>query len=259
MTDAMGQTELAALRARAYGPDADIHSDAAAMARLRQLEEAERGAAGERVSTAHAEAVDAVVVDAATPAGAPWRSPRPEVADPDGFGGSDDFTAPQGPEKWWMQQPRVRIASLLFASAAMLVAAVIVTVSVTAAVMSHDPSVVARLHPDPTGEWPAEAVRSQFSEDSVLYERFEGGAVIVGHPDQNGQPELKCILFTTGTSPFQAAGCAYADLEPFVDFVVGTSGPDGLEAVFPKGTPLRFSLENGVVLVRAGHVVAQLG
>ncbi len=36
--------ELAVLRARAYGPHADIHADAVALARLRELEDAERAA-----------------------------------------------------------------------------------------------------------------------------------------------------------------------------------------------------------------------
>lgn len=37
--------ELSTLRARAYGPDPDIHDDPAALTRLRELEELARGAA----------------------------------------------------------------------------------------------------------------------------------------------------------------------------------------------------------------------
>ena len=274
MTDAMGQTELAALRARAYGPDADIHSDAAAMARLRQLEEAERGAAGERVSTAHAEAVDAVVVDAATPAGAPWRVASPELAESDGFGGSyesDDFATPQTRDTWWMQQPRVRIASLLFAAAAMLVATVIVTVSVTAAVMNHDSSVVARLDPDPTGEWPAGTPSENVGEGAVLYEPFEGGVVVVAKvPGQRilagplnsaapsiTEPELTCMYFTVEEGTFLAGGCAYPGFEPTADLLIGAAGQPSFDTRFPTGTPLRFTLEDGVVVVRAGTVATQ--
>ena len=280
MTDAMGQTELAALRARAYGPDADIHSDAVAMARLRQLEEAERGAAAERVSTAHAQAVDAVVVDAAAPAGALRRAPRLEVADPDGFGGaedvdgsggSDDSATPQVQENWWMQRPRVRIASLLFAAAAMLVATVRVTVSVTAAVMNHDSSVVARLDPDPTGEWPAGTPSENVGEGAVLYEPFEGGVVVVAKvPGQRilagpldsaalsiTEPELTCMYFTVEEGTFLAGGCAYPGFEPTADLLIGAAGQPSFDTRFPTGTPLRFTLEDGVVVVRAGTVATQ--
>ena len=42
MTDVDVDAELAALRARAYGADADIHDDPVALARLRDLEERRR-------------------------------------------------------------------------------------------------------------------------------------------------------------------------------------------------------------------------
>ncbi|BDV30894.1 hypothetical protein [Microbacterium terricola] len=52
------RAELADLRRRAYGPDADIHADPAALARLRELEEKERVAA-EATATAPASAAAA--------------------------------------------------------------------------------------------------------------------------------------------------------------------------------------------------------
>lgn len=76
--------ELRALRERAYGPDADIHDDPAAMQRLRELED------GERVRPAAAAAPD---FDARRgrfddAAGAPRRVDRPAIPDDVGHAAS---------------------------------------------------------------------------------------------------------------------------------------------------------------------------
>ncbi|NYE20080.1 hypothetical protein [Microbacterium immunditiarum] len=95
--------ELAALRARAYGPDADIHEDAGAVARLHELEELARRAELDEVSPPAADTpttVDPVREQPAMAEAFPQStvvverngSPAP-VDDPETVGAASDSTA----------------------------------------------------------------------------------------------------------------------------------------------------------------------
>lgn len=77
--------ELDQLRARAYGPDADIHTDAAAQLRLRELEDLARGRDDEPDPRGDADSGARVVEEAPTRALAPAAaSPAAERAEPGG-------------------------------------------------------------------------------------------------------------------------------------------------------------------------------
>lgn len=76
--------ELRTLRARAYGPDADIHDDPAALARLHELEERARITARPAASPATSAPAGAITGDAPTEL-----VPRSDAAPVDGHGRTD--------------------------------------------------------------------------------------------------------------------------------------------------------------------------
>lgn len=76
------RTELAELRRRAYGPDGDIHSDAAAVARLKELEELHRRTDDVPTASASAATSASVAVLALPPTIAESRTVGPDAEGP---------------------------------------------------------------------------------------------------------------------------------------------------------------------------------
>jgi hypothetical protein len=184
-------TELRELRARAYGPDADLHSDPTALGRLRELEEIARGrqalAAGaspreEQQSPAPAQAVGAptdpaltdprtvaatgpVVADPGHAADAGDRSAAGATRITGGFSGAEADAAASGPALTRSGDPHHtakgggrwnsrRVAVVLIAS---VVGAVVLTAAVTGVVsrrVQADPREVGVLSVDPYASIP---------------------------------------------------------------------------------------------------------
>lgn len=92
--DAANETELRELRARAYGPKADITNDRAAMRRLRELE------AARRAEPSGATAPGGMQVGAGEADAEPVE-PLPAEAQPVGVARTGDPAAADGEPEWW--------------------------------------------------------------------------------------------------------------------------------------------------------------
>ncbi|MDQ1125754.1 hypothetical protein QE428_000787 [Microbacterium sp. SORGH_AS 505] len=220
--------ELARLRERAYGRSADIAGDAAAVARLRELEarEAERPAEGPPAEDA---------------ADAPETAPAAETTAPD-----VDPERPYGAPRRW---PRWATNLGLVASAAALVAG---TVAITLSIPREAPR-----YPDAEQvatltqleAWPPES-----DSNSRRYADFRGFSVfatVVGtpadpnpvrclsivSPQEAAQPEVGETLSTCGAGPFPVA----------VTAVVSDLSPEAAKDAYALGTAINFTLgESGV-------------
>lgn len=247
------KAELAALRARAYGPDADIHDDPDALRRLTALEDEARGAADS------ASAISASVgIDVPRPAqlaepqhpiapAANWEASVPEIAP--NAAASDEEQDPAGPastpaSRWaWMLRPSVWIASLALTAA--------ITGVVTTMIVTHDPTVVARLQEIPREEWPEAVEQYGFREHPRVFEEYNGLTVIAGEVE--GQPGLMCLYVTLGALGASGA-CQSEGLDPRIDFVAGGAQGVNLGEAFADGTAVRITLEGDTVVVRAVEV-----
>lgn len=245
------KAELAALRARAYGPDADIHDDPDALRRLTALEDEARGAADS------ASAISASVgIDVPRPAqlaepqhpiapAANWEASVPEIAP--NAAASDEEQDPAGPastpaSRWaWMLRPSVWIASLALTAA--------ITGVVTTMIVTHDPTVVARLQEIPREEWP-EAVEQFGLSAQQVFEEYNGLTAVVGAGSEPGQPIVMCLYLFAG-HVFATGSCQGEAIEPRVDFIAGAEYGARVGEAFADGTAVRITLEGDTVVVRA--------
>ncbi len=221
--------ELAQLRARAYGPNADIDDDPRALARLRELEDSRRTAAPP-VAPPRPElpAPDASVASHGVTQGSassvlprslsldspPPLPPRPLVTTTViTEAGAAPASSPAGSTRW------ARTLGIA-ATAAVVATALSVPVTLWAASGINGPRVVLAATDDPVPE-------DYFgpSSDAVRYEDFFGIRVTVGtFPGQLG----RCILIETkprGVDPDWAAGttqgtCSAPGFDPVVDVSV---------------------------------------
>ncbi len=242
------------LRARAYGPGADIHADAAALGRLRELEALERRATstqGEPVDAAAPATAPAVEPATAGPqpgqqADAAPQPPVPKATAPDDDTASTPDTAPT-PSRW----------SLPVLWALSLVTAIIAAVLGSAAVIQRDT-------PDPHGLGATQVIRlgEESGVDIPAYFTFGGtssprvfsefrgmravvvpdGIVTDGYVDE-------CLFITTAagfdlaTSSVQGlvlTGCAANAFPAAIAIKVTEQMPDELRSDYPIGTALQF-------------------
>ncbi|WP_434812244.1 hypothetical protein [Microbacterium sp. bgisy189] len=241
MTMEDGVDELRALRARAYGPDGDIETDAEALARLHPLEsERRRAAAPVEPETPDApvepiiEAVPASIADQPSDA-------VPEAAASDAAN-VDPALAPR-------QRLRRRTIWLWVAS---LVVVAIITAMVTTAITAIRPISaatgavqVASLDPDPTVELPDE---SWFPRQSTFYS-YEG--YTIAHPLPNTWGEGDCIMVFRLDS-FDGAGgytgpmhygCGAGVFFPAARFAIDENAPDQIRETYADGTAISFELD----------------
>lgn len=253
--------ELAALRARAYGPRADIDGDPVAIARLRELETAARIAAEPTQSVREAapseddsdtadDAADAAADDTAANAGADdVDALRLLVADSTGVAG------PRAPRP-------VRVGWVIAWAASVLVVALTVGGMVFALASIRPVSPV-------TGATQVASLDDPVpTDDTVWVQRWFGGAsgeivafdylglVVIQTPSLYYSTGQECLVvaprdgFNEENDSFEGAmytGCRAGSFPAAVQFVVNESAPQEVRDLFADGTGLSFVLDGDVV------------
>jgi len=227
--------ELRLLRARAYGPDADIDTDPIAVERLRDLEERERGDRLPRLPLT------------APPAAAPSRS----VAHPAPEDEGDDEDAPRerpplvgSKRRLWGWAASLAIVAALASAAT---AASLTFVSVTAA--SGAPQ-VDTLVPDPDAAVPP--VFGQRTGAERAYENYYGVAAFTGRAPTDATDNRNPCLYLLDADETSAddtrgfrgnfvyGGCGAGVFPATVQFVVADGMPAAFVERFPIGTSMQF-------------------
>lgn len=215
--------ELRALRERAYGPAADIDSDAAALTRLRALERV-ADAPATNAPAPNATTEDATADDATADDATAEDTSAQETNEP---------LRPQADSDPWRRRRVVWAASL----------AVVATVTGGAAIVAATAS-----RPDATMTIVDEASRRFFPESlewltsllGMQRDRLEpyeglGQAVVWAGESKDG---VSCLLVTADHRPF-GYGCARADQYPTADIVVD-HGMAADATGLPERSTLRF-------------------
>lgn len=254
--------ELAALRARAYGPRADLDADPAGLARLRELEAAARVAAG-----------------GGEPTGTASDTAEADVPS-DPVSATDEHTQPEAPAEPEalavvpaLRPPRPVSLTWFIAWAASIVAVALIvggTVFALASIRPVSPHTgafqVATLDEPVTDD---ELRNSWFptTNDGLIY-RFHGLTVgVTGAAQIYGraaEATERCLFvgmvggndeqYSSGWS-----GCAAGSFPAVVAFVVGPDAPRELRESYPPGTALQFVLDGVRVGVFQGSGTVPTG
>lgn len=219
--------DLHALQRRAYGADADIQDDPAAIARLRDLEAARRG-------TENRPPV-ADLPPSETDPGPGIRTPSASLGD----AVSSDA-----------EPSRRRWTRTVLACAATAVVTALVTVPVTRWLTAPEtPQPYAVLRPYSDTE-PLRYFDGPRAEDTLRYPDFYGiGLAVGGVSDDTGT----CISVTV-TPDMQSESCAPTGLNPQYDLAI-TRAPSASQVAFGTDAVLRFVFVGGdlqVFVLRAG-------
>lgn len=261
----MGQStaeELRALRARAYGPDADIDRDPAARLRLAELEASARaemrGATGARPAPASGpaarHAADETSDDLADDAG-----DNPAGDAPDPARASDSAPAPAAqPAPAEPAATAIRPLTRLFTAPGLgllwvvsLVAAALVSSGVTLVISQQDPRLVTTLAAMPDAPWPEQFPGSNYGGAEV-FEPFEGLTMVSMPWGVDGPRRDAMCLYMVGTTPLQPTMmCSVGSFPATTVIPVDRTAPEGLRARFALGTALQFVLQGDRVLVYA--------
>ena len=238
--------ELRALRTRAYGPHADIHEDAAALARLRELEAHATAAVSDpSFQTSSAEpGVEPMTAGASTPA-----DDRHTSAASDSDSPSGRATAVEAPA-WW----RRRI-SVLWTAAGVFVGLVL-GAGLMLLVQPTPPQQVAALHADPDAEWPNQMFGAS-PEDGQRYNEFHGLTVVTYDQNTGDGTSRPClaVLTTPNGAGFAAGGCGAGPFPATVSLQITSLLPQALRDEFPEGTSLQFVHDAAQVQVYAGQPI----
>ncbi|WP_409047499.1 hypothetical protein AB2L57_15370 [Microbacterium sp. HA-8] len=263
-------SELRALRARAYGPEADIADDPARLRRLEELEaiaRASRYSAGRDEPAAEPDPAVPVVAGTSADAGGPrHRAPEPgweaeAGPEPTPSAVQSDATPTRG------EQRRSR---LVIAWVASLVIAVLITAIVTGVVsrrVQADPREVGVLGIDTFAELPEifagwQCGGPDCDPEDVAGEAFAGffGLAIYRMPGgwTGGRVGDECLLIMDAASiepesnSFSGpiySGCAAGGFAATVQLSVTSELPDELRDEFAEGTGLRFIEDGDEVVV----------
>ncbi len=261
--------ELKALRARAYGPDSDIHDDPSALTRLRDLEQLARGPAP--VQLPPKPPAPPLPPLPATSAALPDTQIAPESEGPPE---SAPTAAAEHPAVEPARRPKWTKKHVVIAWGASLAVAILVTATVTGFVsrrIQADPREIAVLGVDPFAEWPG--IFANYTENGAREPTDvpEGGAAFQAFHGlsffkmRNGMfayaPDQACLMVVDASkidsesNSFEGAifsGCAAGTFPATVEIIV-TSGPqqlpDELLDAFPEGTALQFVLDGDEVVV----------
>jgi len=246
------ERELAELRSRAYGRDADIHLDAAALARLVELEDLARadapdgpvvadampGKGAAEAGKSRSAEVPASVAAVPSPAVPAAVAENHHGVDAAAAGGSADIGEELQPRRrWWRRMP----TWTLIAAAA--VGGLTLGLAVPALIPPHPEAV---LRPIPAGD---EILDFQMygvqRESLVRYASYHGLQVWSADTAQGSA----CVIVTTEDSEYRAAGCTPEPLRASADltFFAGTGPVPGLD--LPEQSVVRFILRDGVVEV----------
>jgi hypothetical protein len=247
--------ELDALRARAYGPDADIFDDPDAMRRLEELEALHR--LPPRPVTPAPEAAMDATAGSASDAPVPPHPAEPKEQTEATESSAGEPTPPSDPEaaptlaarRWW-RRPRV----LWVAS---LVAAVTVTAVVTAFIASSAPRPIAVLEGS-AADWP-EQLYGDRSEGGRMFADFYG-ITVVSLPQQfeEGAPAPCLYILRTGdlANGMLGGGCGAGAFSATAAIAVSSTMPKRLRDHFPEGSAIQFVFDGTRVLVYADRAPA---
>lgn len=238
--------ELRRLRARAYGPDADISGDPVAAARLAALEELERQ---ERLATA----------PLAAPPPRAGGEPAASGADDDGAedDGAEDDGADDDDDDLREHRPLVRSRRTLWVWAISLAAVTALASAATALTLTFVPvptSVgapqVGTLEPDPDAETPA--VFGQRTGAERAFKDFYGVTAFAGYAQVDATENRSPCVYLLETREvseqeargvsgnFVYGGCGAGIFPATVEFVVAEGMPDAFVERFPIGTSVQF-------------------
>ncbi|WP_100813854.1 hypothetical protein [Microbacterium lacus] len=271
-----GDAELRELRLRAYGPDADIESDPAALARLRELEGVRRA-----VPAASSPGTASAATSGPSGSSVPPRPPLPVsplVAGEPGSLPVDDrnsdasaaamaatpASAPATPgdastpraRSWarrlarWSRNPR----AIAVAAVALVV---VLALAIVPGLFTDRPDALLRVDPGYADEQLSTEYRlflRQIGADMDDFMRFEdfAGLQVWGTPTD---APVRCVLVSDGPQDVRALSCIPRGLDPVADMMVypGSPVPGDLEERYPDagaGTAVRFTLSGDSVEVR---------
>lgn len=240
--DAEERSELERLRARAYGPDADLADDPDAWARLRELEEDDRQGrteASESLAAAETEPPDAGVADDAEErdaGGDRTASRRPRV---------------KNPRTLWLWAGSLAAVAAI-ASAASIAAVTVVPVARTAGVAQVD-----SLLPDPSVRTDSLSSLGIDSSQLTGYADYLGLTAFAGPTqiDSAGNRADCLVLVDTNElsgedddedsfrGGFRYGGCGAGSFPATVEFIVTPELPEDFRNRFPVGTAVQFVRE----------------
>ncbi|KTS88422.1 hypothetical protein NS183_09770 [Microbacterium testaceum] len=239
--DADHGSELERLRARAYGPNADIEGDPAAVARLRELEDRERMRAAPLEAETEADPDDGT--------DAPQPDPEPEEAEP----------APRRP--LLRSRRRVWVAAVAVAGVVALTsAATAAGVSVTAVDRTAGIAQTDTLTADPDAQLGSAGYLGFDPEQTRGFADYYGLTVFSGVSQIDSEGNQAECLIALDTSEVREAdsprsaprgirvgGCGAGPFPASVEFIVTSSFPEPFRARYPVGTAMQFVLDDGNV------------
>lgn len=254
--------ELRTLRIRAYGRDADIHLDAAALRRLDELENGEQSS-GEAGGTVDGRVVAAEHVtdhpsDPDAEAPADDRATEPGDAQPHGPESRGAVPNSAGPRR---SNRRKRIG-LLWACSLVLVAVIAgfggaaMTEATRIAPFDVEATQVGVLKPDPNADVPG--ILGSADDGTVMFADFHGmrAASVSSYWSGGSSPCLQIMssadLATATDDSFSGmmyGACGAGAFPAAVQFLVTPELPEELRAVFPEGSALQFVLQDDRVVV----------
>lgn len=251
--DVVERDELRALRARAYGPDADIQQDPVALRRLQELE----SRSGDDSPAATASRTG----DADSPAESPSQG-DPDAERPDAAVTEEASASVERAAGRPRSVRRRRWIAVLWPLS--IVAAALVAWGVTLAVASSSPAAegpgheVAVLEATGVRNLPAEWFGT--SSSSLVFE-FHGLTLLT--TDSGASAGANCFMaVATSAVPDAGAGaqawsevaillsgCQAGAFPAEAQTIVGERMPEELRSVFPKGSALKFVLEGDRIVV----------
>jgi len=247
MNDDVG-LELARLRARAYGPGADITDDPAALARLAELERREQDA---RLAAAEAaSAPPAVSTDVLSSGLVDERD-----AEPVGSGEPAASGDPDASSRRWRLPIRTRRGLWAWALTVVVVAALSSAATAVGSAFvpvarSADVAQVATLTPDPGRAVPG--IFGPAGKDGRAYADFHGMTAFVAYAQFGPDGERNPCIFLVPTAivdqlesgnyagGYSDVGCGAGVFPATTQFVVNSTSPAEFVARFPPGSSVQF-------------------
>ncbi|MFG6444063.1 hypothetical protein ACFXQA_02205 [Microbacterium sp. P07] len=259
--DEQSERELRSLRARAYGPDADLGGDPDA---LRRLDELESAALAERAVQQAELTVSETPPTVERPGSGrirpEWAGLQPESGSIQPESGiirpESDSSVVVGdapPRLWWTRRRLTVLAAFS------LVAVIVVVAAITAAFtyrLQADPRQVAVLPVDSAAEWPE--IFGGRSDGGQIFAEFYGLRALTQRSAVGFSAVDVCIsvveasVLEDGASSFRnfyLSGCGAGEFPAVAPFIVNPSAPDALRERFPDGTALQFVLGDDEVVV----------
>lgn len=228
--------ELADLRERAYGPDADIADDPEALERLHELEDLLRADTREAVEP------EAVKPAVDVPSTVDARNDSTVMTSPPASDPASVIATTESPKprSWWRRIP------LWVSLAAIGLLGVLVGITVPAAVT---PGADTTLHPSENpvlaidDEWLSSMLDwLQINEPPTEFEPFYNLQVITAVSETGST-----CLVVFWVNQWSDASCTPDGLTPVVDFIAYPGSPQPLDDIVPVGTVIRFELHGDQV------------